>query len=353
MQKSIARPQRIIAKIVLLFCLAYLLALSAVAAVLWTLADRWWPATILSYFPLWILVMPLFLLAPAALRWQRRSLFMLLAAAVVLVWPIMGLQIGLHATPDDGHTPFIRVMTCNMHRHQLSVPEFRTVLENVRPDVVALQDWLSADRDKLFPPDTWNTRCDGELFLASRYPIIEAESIPLVEPPPVKFLTRPGAAAYYRLLTPLGEVNLINLHLSSPHAALNEVRAFDPTLPEQITYNSRSRGMESASIEQFADQLTGPVLIMGDFNTPMQSVLYRRYWDRFTNAFSAAGFGFGTTHFSTTSSLRIDHILFGSGWRARACWVGPEVGSPHRPVVADLQRESDSSFVDSNADSPR
>jgi endonuclease/exonuclease/phosphatase (EEP) superfamily protein YafD len=34
--------------------------------------------------------------------------------------------------------------------------------------------------------------------------------------------------------------------------------------------------------------------------------------------------------------VRIDHILAGPGWQAERCWVGPDVGSPHRPVIADL-----------------
>jgi vancomycin resistance protein VanJ len=34
--------------------------------------------------------------------------------------------------------------------------------------------------------------------------------------------------------------------------------------------------------------------------------------------------------------VRIDHILAGPGWYCARCWVGPDVGSPHRPVLADL-----------------
>jgi vancomycin resistance protein VanJ len=111
--------------------------------------------------------------------------------------------------------------------------------------------------------------------------------------------------------------------------------------------------MESAAIEQFTETLDDPVLIVGDFNTPTASTLYRRHWNDFTNAFSAVGFGFGTTHISTTSSVRIDHILYGPGWRAQACWTGPVVGSPHRPLVADMQCGRALPLPNSTADAQR
>ena len=34
--------------------------------------------------------------------------------------------------------------------------------------------------------------------------------------------------------------------------------------------------------------------------------------------------------------VRIDHVLTGDGWRCRRCWVGPDVGSDHLPLLADL-----------------
>jgi len=353
MQGSIARSRRAAARFVLFTCLIYLLGLGVASALLWTLADQWWPATALSFAPLWTMATPLILLLPLALLWHRWSFVTLAVAGAVLAWPVMGLQIAWHGTSDNDHAPFLRVMTCNMHRKQLSAAEFQALLDALRPDVVAMQDWTSVDQPKLFPSSIWNTRRDGELFLACRFPIIQTQWITLAEPPPVNFNVRLGAAVCYRLLTPLGEVSLINLHLSSPHAALQALERFDPASPEQLDYNSRCRELESATIEQFTEKLDDPVLIVGDFNTPTESILYRRYWDHLTNAFSAVGFGFGTTHISTASSVRIDHILYSTGWRARACWIGPAVGSPHRPLVADMLRGGDLSSLDPNADAQR
>jgi vancomycin resistance protein VanJ len=83
-------------------------------------------------------------------------------------------------------------------------------------------------------------------------------------------------------------------------------------------------------------------IIAGDFNTPIESPIYRHAWARYGNAFSQAGFGCGATvtfeRRNFRFSARIDHVLFGPNWRCRAAWVGPELGSDHRPVIAELQR---------------
>jgi vancomycin resistance protein VanJ len=348
MQESIAPPSRAAAKIILIVCLAYLLALTAVTVLLWTLADQWWPATVLAFAPRWLLATPLLVLFPLALRLHRPSLITLTAASALIAWPIMGLHIPWNTAKSDGQTPSLRIVTLNIHRSHLDAAEFKVVLDQLHPDVVALQDWSSEGHADIFPPDTWNTRRDGELLLASRYPIDKAEPIPLDDPPPATFHVRLGAAAYYRLLTPLGSVNLINLHLSSAHEALQALRDLDSTGPTQLEYNTRCRDMESSTVEKFATEIGNPVLILGDFNTPMESVVFRQHWDRFSSAFSEAGVGFGTTHMSAESSVRIDHILLGAGWRARSCWIGPAAGSPHRPLVADLDLGDGSTLLDAD-----
>ena len=72
-------------------------------------------------------------------------------------------------------------------------------------------------------------------------------------------------------------------------------------------------------------------------SVPNPSCVRQTYWSKYTNAFSEAGLGWGYTFYANRTSLRIDHILAGPGWRCRECWVGPEVGSEHRPVIADLE----------------
>jgi endonuclease/exonuclease/phosphatase (EEP) superfamily protein YafD len=77
-------------------------------------------------------------------------------------------------------------------------------------------------------------------------------------------------------------------------------------------------------------------MIVGDFNTPPESTIFPHVWEDYRDAFSAAGWAYGYTFFGSGTMVRIDHILAGKGWSCSACRVGSHVGSPHRPVIADL-----------------
>jgi endonuclease/exonuclease/phosphatase (EEP) superfamily protein YafD len=82
----------------------------------------------------------------------------------------------------------------------------------------------------------------------------------------------------------------------------------------------------------------GPHVVVGDFNTPPESRIYRERWEGWTNAFSVAGFGVGGTRVSGTIHARIDHVLVNDDWKVVAAWMGRDVGSDHRPMVARLRR---------------
>jgi endonuclease/exonuclease/phosphatase (EEP) superfamily protein YafD len=79
------------------------------------------------------------------------------------------------------------------------------------------------------------------------------------------------------------------------------------------------------------------LLIAGDFNLPPESAIFRASWGGYTDAFPAAGCGYGYTKFTRWWGARIDHVLAGAGWQVRDCTVGPDVGSDHRPVLATLE----------------
>lgn len=76
---------------------------------------------------------------------------------------------------------------------------------------------------------------------------------------------------------------------------------------------------------------------------PVDSTIYREFWQAYGNAFDRTGFGLGYTKQTVirgrSYGLRIDHILTGSGWQATRCWVGPDLGSDHLPMIADLVHE--------------
>ena len=82
------------------------------------------------------------------------------------------------------------------------------------------------------------------------------------------------------------------------------------------------------------------MILAGDFNMPVDSTIYRDVWNRYANAFSTSGFGFGHTKHTDVRGwrfgIRIDHILTGPGWWPKRCRVGPDIGSDHLPLLVDL-----------------
>jgi hypothetical protein len=49
-----------------------------------------------------------------------------------------------------------------------------------------------------------------------------------------------------------------------------------------------------------------------------------------------AGWGYGYTRPSRYPWFRIDHILASPEWVFTRCWVGPDLGSDHLPLIAEV-----------------
>ncbi len=317
-------------------CLAYMAATIALAAVIWTLSDRWWPATVLLFAPRWAYATPLVLLVPIAAVFHWRSLVSLGLASAVLAFGVLGYCYSFSGGSTAKDATSIRILSCNIHRQKLDAERFKQLIESTEPDVIALQDWSSKHEEALFGDSKWHTQRDGELFLASRFPIMKTTQV--ISPPSEQpgFTVRYGAAAAYQLLTPDGPITLVNLHFASPHEALQAMRGGNSTFAEQLAFNSKQREIESVAVTDYVEAQSGPIVLVGDFNTPRESPIFRTHFSKLDNAFSEKGRGFGWTHVSMASSVRIDHVLVAGGLDVRECWLADAAGSPHRPVVTDI-----------------
>ncbi|HLN33292.1 MAG TPA: endonuclease/exonuclease/phosphatase family protein [Gemmataceae bacterium] len=237
----------------------------------------------------------------------------------------------------DSSRPRIRLLTCNVHRHQLDAPRFSEFVSVSNPDIMTLQDWTHAHDNQLFAQGGWHVERDGELCVASRYPIQRIDDVRAGR------WTSKGSVVHYGIQAPWGRIHLLDVHLASPHEGLQALFERAHGAISEIEANMVERRVESIAASAYARELQGPVLLAGDFNTPVDSTIYSDEWSQFSNGFSSVGNGFGYTYFTRRANLRIDQILAGPSWRFRRCWIGPHVGSPHRPVVADLDWEGDSS----------
>jgi endonuclease/exonuclease/phosphatase (EEP) superfamily protein YafD len=312
----------------------YLLFILVTLILLREAGDRWWPATALLLAPRWPFALPLLFLWPFVLR-KRRWLPVTATAlaSLITVGPIMGLNISPRSLGCGRGQ--LRLLTCNIHRQHVDVVALGDYIASIQPDIVALQGWSETGHGTLFAPDAignWHVRRHGELLVASRSPIVSMSPIDLPDRESAP-QGQTGAATDFELSTPYGVIHLINLHLASPHTGLAAITTDGGA---KLAANIVRRTLESQTIRGTADALGGAVILAGDFNTTGDSPIFRENWPVYSDAFSAAGSGFGLTYYVRSTQLRIDHILTGTRINTVRCWVGIDVGSPHRPFVADL-----------------
>ena len=153
-----------------------------------------------------------------------------------------------------------------------------------------------------------------------------------------RFPLTPLPGSYYQgraqkviVETPFGPVNVWNVHLSQP------------SLWEQ-------HYQQMLDLVESIDDVDGPLIVGGDFNTTDQSEVYRLINQRLYNAHWQAGWGFGFSFPSTvpkfrrtvpipTPVIRIDHIFYSDHFFARkAQTLTDSGGSDHFPVTAELTK---------------
>lgn len=327
----------------------YLLAVSCAWLLIYSGGDRWWPATVLLFGPRWLLGVPSAVLAPLAATTHRRSLWPLAVALAVVVFAIEGFRVPwTWARAPSG--PRLRILTYNVEDGAVAGDDLVTLIREVQPDIVALQECPADRYSAAF--DGWVTVQQGELLLASRFPICGSEVLTEVDPGnswPQPILLRCTIAA------PFGQIEACIVHLPSPRQGLQEVldrhTIVAPSRSDTLIQQTASRSKQSMLAAK-AVAKTGPeVLVAGDFNMPVDSTVYRRDWSGLANAFSVRGWGLGHTRLVSWGiwryGARIDHVLTGTAWIAVRCWVGPDLGSDHLPLIAELHYVSTSASADS------
>src|SRR6185437_6084050 len=109
------------------------------------------------------------------------------------------------STKSAGHS--FRIVTCNCH----GKAALDTLASELAPDIIVLQEWPQNHSPRLARDNAWNIRRDGELLIATRFPIVSAEDCR--EPGWAKW---GGSARRYDLRTPDGTPHLLTIHIASP-----------------------------------------------------------------------------------------------------------------------------------------
>jgi endonuclease/exonuclease/phosphatase (EEP) superfamily protein YafD len=314
----------------------------AILAAVWLLlrvgGDRWGFPTLILFGPRWLFALPLAVLGPVVVVTHPRMWPPLAAAALIVFGPIMGLCLPW-ATLSAPDGPVLRVLTCNVKGHCSDNKALNELIRTASPDIVALQGCWNEVR--VAWPEGWHVSQQGELLIASHYPLRESE---------LGALRRESRLSLFSCVVamPERELQFFTIHTRSPHRSFDEVldrrTIIRPSAGDQLVEDIDKRWQDSQEAAQLLSAASGPNILAGDLNLPPDSAIYRMFWARYHDAFSEAGFGFGYTEWPKMRKMRfgirIDHVLTDGGWRPRRCWVGPDVGSDHLPLIAELVWDS-------------
>lgn len=295
-----------------------------VTALLWTTGDSWPPAFALLYGPRWSTLALLLFSLPLIQQHPRRGLGFFLLTLLIILVGLMGLRIGPARLLPRGATA-LRVLTYNLHSSSKVRDAMLSQLERLQVDVALAVECSGAS---LRLPEGWEARTQGEMCIFSRYPITEWTPYP-----------QSRSLARGSIMLNGRPVDVGVVHLTSPRAALTSYLSKDlrGELKGNLARNAAERHWKAYRASGFLTSNGRPLIVGGDFNLPPESRLYRQAFAGYQDAFESAGWGFGFTWRSSWHGLRIDHLLLAGGAKAVRTWLGPDLGSDHLPVIADIR----------------
>lgn len=319
---------------------------------IWNVSEAWWVGSAVTFLPRlpWLIPGLLLLVLSAA---ARSRTFWVNAAAMLLAthfiggwnvpWPAVTERFLGNALPSPSEANTFRIVSANVQNFQPDVGLLMREIQHERPDVVALQEAFRPPRAFVEQFVGWHSVHVRGYWVGSRWPL--------------RLLGRCDSDVYQRetaiaveIQAPFGAFVLTDLHLMTARKSLVELKPhalLSGDAKESVQAALLERDEESRQTRTFILESASarPSMVVGDFNMPTSSNIYRENFGDYTNAFEASCFGFGYTapcrriSFwpSNTPWQRIDHILADSHWRVLSCRVGQFDGSDHRIIAATLE----------------
>jgi len=297
------------------------------------LTDSAWLPTLVAFGPRWFAVLPLLPLGGMLLfvtGARRRSTYALVLAlsALVLVFGFLDGRTGLGRSHGP---PVLRLLTHNLGASHVTADALDRLLREQRVDVAALQECPFYD----YSPARlgWRFYYGGDLCLVSRFPFTVLD-----EPDPDNVWRRyDREPILFDIDAPGGHFQLLNVHLATIREGIETLPAGGWHGLSAFVSNRDQAALESRRARAKILHRTAPVLVVGDFNVPVESAIYRESWGDLGNAFSRCGRGFGHTKFTRLFGIRIDHVLMSERWGCTDAQVlSSPYGGDHAPLVVDL-----------------
>ena len=317
---------------------AYVALVLVILVLMRWVGEAWWGVAVLLFVPRWIYLGPVAVLAmasglirrpsPWAGQWAVQG-----AVALAVAGPLMEFNIpfGRLAGPRiDGER--VRILSFNVGQLPLDGAGLVRMIERERIDLICFQErMIDPHVEAFFARRGWRRDASGKIV--SRFPIV-AELAPLSlewggEDRCTAILSR------VRVRAPTGsEFIVASVHLPTIRWGFYRLRAGDVAgLKMHLDWWRLQMERVAAALGETRGT---PLIVAGDFNMPSDGSTMAALRSSFRFAFDEAGFGYGYTRPSRYPWFRIDHILASPEWGIARCWVGPDFGSDHLPLLAEF-----------------
>jgi endonuclease/exonuclease/phosphatase (EEP) superfamily protein YafD len=215
-----------------------------------------------------------------------------------------------------------RLLFWNVCRGNLGYDAIAREIAAVDPGIVALVEATRQGQDSGF----WNTALPGysATCLGAGMTLLVRNGTQPVEVEIIEKGQVPGECRYRVLVLDTGEQRLRLLIADIKSSPLMFRR---PAFARLASIAARSADL--------------PSLVVGDFNTPLDSVHVDLLRDDLANAFESSGTGYRETWPVILPVLSLDQIWGNSGVTWHRCWCESSLRSDHRRVVAEFSIAAD------------
>lgn len=246
------------------------------------------------------------------------------------------------AAASPGETS-LRIVATNLERLFLETPTLTGFLKKAEPDIMVFEEtswWLQerhwknlgrpigAVGEPPFPEHLFVGPL-GDISVYSRFPILESKSI-IVEQKPGQPRQDIREILVLKLDVDGRPVNLVAVHPSSPRSEAQWIR--------RQTYLERLE----AVLKDLQSQSDTETIVIGDWNLSPWSAYFSNLFGRLNLHTAFAGGYPQTTRFFFDYRLHwvlgavVDHVAVTPGLRFARVRLGPDIGSDHLPLMADI-----------------
>ena len=284
---------------------------------------------ILLYMPRWLILTPLLIVFffDSSLIKKQKAFFTLTVVYLLFFYNSFNIpRVSFGA--EIKTTTELNIMTANLGNTKEAALKISDQINKFQLSIIALQE-TSQPQARQIIPKGWDLQCAQQMCLASAYPVT------LVNSKSRRFLNGWGnIGALFTIKVKNEIINIVNIHLETPRKGFEDFQLSKLNF-QVLVDNSKKRYVEATVIHKWVKKYDN-IIILGDFNMPVESSIYNDFFSEYENSFNTKGIGLGHTKHTRLHGVRIDHILVDDNFQTLTAEVGDDFGGDHRPMIAKL-----------------